>query len=395
MRTYLQRFKRRAASCVPKINQKSDNNLISKVASLKLLDKAFKELLAKHEKRETSYNNLVWNYARSWETRRLSLREELQNGTFKLGPITNYQIMPKPGAEIMQVSVWEPESEIVLKVLKEVLEPYLKTKMDLTYASHLKGNGGLKACVMQAQKLCQTHKYILKTDVAKFYASIKHHKLFEILSNYVTDTKVVDLVMQFCNRCEITNANHVLIKKQSIPRGCPLSPLIGAIYLQKLDQFAKDNNLEYVRYMDDYVFFAKKRWQLRSIIKSNYQIIDDLGLWLAADKTYIGKLEKGFDFLGYRILKDSLSIAKTSFAHLCANISRLYEQRASNARLGTYLENWLRWAKGGVNNFISPIILNGKRNGNIKLNITQNPSARIKVFVSNDKCFVLGTLFSG
>ena len=194
--------------------------------------------------------------------------------------------------------------------------------------------------------------------------------------------------MQFCNRCEITNANHVLIKKQSIPRGCPLSPLIGAIYLQKLDQFAKDNNLEYVRYMDDYVFFAKKRWQLRSIIKSNYQIIDDLGLWLAADKTYIGKLEKGFDFLGYRILKDSLSIAKTSFALLCANISRLYEQRASNARLGTYLENWLRWAKGGVNNFISPIILNGKRNGNIKLNITQNPSARIKVFVSDDKCFI-------
>ena len=134
MRTYLQRFKRRAASCVPKINKQSDNNLISKVASLKLLDKAFKELLAKHEKRETSYNNLVWDYARSWETRRLSLREELQNGTFKLGPITNYQIMPKPGAEIMQVSVWEPESEIVLKVLKEVLEPYLKTKMDLTYA---------------------------------------------------------------------------------------------------------------------------------------------------------------------------------------------------------------------------------------------------------------------
>ncbi len=104
----------------------------------------------------------------------------------------------------------------------------------------------------------------------------------------------------------------------------------------------------------------------------------------------MGKLDKGFDFLGYRIVKEKLSIAKTSFARLGANISRLYEQQASNERLGKYLKNWLRWEKGGVDNLIAPIIVNGHRHGNINLNVTCDPSARINVFVSDDKCLVWG-----
>ena len=50
--------------------------------------------------------------------------------------------------------------------------------------------------------------------------------------------------------------------------------------------------------MDNYIFFAKTRWKLRAIITKTYKILDDLGLRLAKDKTYMGKLDKGFDFLG-------------------------------------------------------------------------------------------------
>ena len=119
---------------------------------------------------------------------------------------------------------------------------------------------------------------------------------------------------------------------------------------------------------------------------------------------YIGRVHKGFDFLGYRILSNSLAIANTSFARLSQNISRLYEQQASPARLGEYLRNWLRWAKGGVDNLINPIIYKRKSIDNtninhninhkinhkrtININIIPDPSEPLKVVVSNDKCFV-------
>ena len=105
-----------------------------------------------------------------------------------------------------------------------------------------------------------------------------------------------------------------------------------------------------------------------------------LRLWLASYKTYIGSIKKGFSFLGYKILGETLRVSTTSLQRLRANINRLYEQQASNARLGRYLEKWLRWAKGGVNNLISPI--------NINININPNPSTRMQVRVSNDMCHV-------
>lgn len=96
------------------------------------------------------------------------------------------------------------------------------------------------------------------------------------------------------------------------------------------------------------------------------------------DKTYIGSLKKGFSFLGNKILGGTLRVSTTSLQQLRVNINRLYEQQASNARLGRYLEKWLRFAKGGVKNLISPI----------NFNINPNPSTRMRSHVSDDVCHV-------
>jgi hypothetical protein len=136
------------------------------------------------------------------------------------------------------------------------------------------------------------------------------------------------------------------------------------------------NNLKYTQNFICFAvgFFAKTRNKLRSIVKKVHKIVVNLRLWLVPDKTYIGSIKKGFSFLGYKILGETLRISTTSLQRLRANINRLYEQQANNSRLGRYLEKWLRWAKGGVNNLISPI----------NSNINPNPSTRMQVRVSND-----------
>ena len=169
-----------------------DNNLISKAACLSSLDQAFHDLYNKKIKKNKDHNDLFWHYARNWQTRRLTLRQELQDGTYKLGAITNYTIPTGIENATTEVSAWDDESLIVLKVLKNVLEAYLKSKMDLTAASHLKGHGGLKASVNKAHKLSQDNKFIVKTDIAKFYASINHNKLGDILADYISDKRVLN-----------------------------------------------------------------------------------------------------------------------------------------------------------------------------------------------------------
>jgi RNA-directed DNA polymerase len=71
----------------------------------------------------------------------------------------------------------------------------------------------------------------------------------------------------------------------------------------------------YARYMDDWVVLCKTRHQLRNVIKLTYQVLNKLKLKIHPDKTYIGKIEKGFDFLGYHFKPSKLSVATVTSAY--------------------------------------------------------------------------------
>ena len=147
---------------------------------------------------------------------------------------------------------------------------------------------------------------------------------------------------------------------------------MGAIYLQSLDAYAKAYGIGYVRYMDDFVFFAKSKHQLRKIVKKVYAILKSLGLKLAEDKTYIGKLSKGFVFLGYEIFSYGIQVAKTSCQRMIVKLYRHYVLQASKARLEQYLKRWLQWAKSGVGSISEPV----------KINKTLRPSLQLQIKLS-------------
>jgi hypothetical protein len=61
----------------------------------------------------------------------------------------------------------------------------------------------------------------------------------------------------------------------------------------------------YARFMDDWVVLTRtcrKEWKLkeRQVVKNMHAIVHGLKLRLALKKTFIGRISKGFDFLGYR-----------------------------------------------------------------------------------------------
>ncbi|MCP4267247.1 MAG: hypothetical protein GY777_17030 [Candidatus Brocadiaceae bacterium] len=55
--------------------------------------------------------------------------------------------------------------------------------------------------------------------------------------------------------------------KRGISLGCPLSALMGALYLKLLDDNMEKTELFYARYMDDWVVIAPTRWKLRSAVR--------------------------------------------------------------------------------------------------------------------------------
>ena len=63
------------------------------------------------------------------------------------------------------------------------------------------------------------------------------------------------------------------------------------------------------------------------------------------DKTFIGRIAKAFDFLGYSFEPKGVSIAPMTLANFLERKPQLYEQGADVRRIGKYVRNWLGWVK--------------------------------------------------
>ena len=74
-------------------------------------------------------------------------------------------------------------------------------------------------------------------------------------------------------------------------------------------------------------------------------------------KTFIGRVEKGFDWLVYRLARgDGLHLAARTVGNSVARKTWLYEHTSGRpdraARRGEYLRRWLHWATAGWDFFL-------------------------------------------
>ncbi|NEP04894.1 MAG: hypothetical protein F6K25_05685 [Okeania sp. SIO2G4] len=100
--------------------------------------------------------------------------------------------------------------------------------------------------------------------------------------------------------------------------------------------------------MDDWVILAPTRWKLRKAIKATNQVMSELQVIKHPDKTFIGRVARGFDFLGYWFSPAGLGIARKTVERMVENMRRLYEQGASDERIEAYFQRWCRWVNGGI-----------------------------------------------
>ena len=163
----------------------------------------------------------------------------------------------------------------------------------------------------------------------------------------VEDEAVLALLWGYLRRY-VSDGGKFIDITQGISLGCPLSPLMGALFLKPLDDRMAQFDLFYARFMDDWVVLAPTRWKLRKAIKAVNEVMAELRVEKHPDKTFIGRIARGFDFLGYWFSPDGLSICWKTVDRMVDKVSRLYEQGADMLRFETYLKHWWQWVRSGV-----------------------------------------------
>jgi retron-type reverse transcriptase len=314
-------------------------HLLAVIASDEILERAYAWLCKRRHR--YSHNDDVWEVRYRWEAIKPRLQHQLLNGDYRFSP----QRRIHRSHDCLEI--WSALDSLVLKAIAIVLTKHLAPQLSKR-CTHLAGNGGAKAAVREVLQHLPENPYVFRTDVKHYYASIRHEILFEQLQQRFTDQRLLDLLWQYLRRTVYDDGFYEDIE-QGISLGCPLSPLMGALFLDVLDKRMEASGLFYVRFMDDWVILAPTRWKLRNAVRIVNQTLAELQVEQHPDKTFVGSTNRGFSFLGYEFNADGLTgIAEPTSARFVERIRQLYEQGASVARIGDYIRRWLIWVRSGL-----------------------------------------------
>lgn len=212
---------------------------------------------------------------------------------------------------------------------RHVLMPKLTKYLDDRNVATRK-NMGTSAGIRYVRKYLEENKkyskfYILKIDISKYFYTIDHQILKDMLKDDLTPfeykyvSQIIDSTNKLCINEQITKLKEreyqITDRKQEIERlpiyeygkGLPIgnmsSQFLSIFYLNALDhKIIHDFHIKhYVRYMDDFLLIHPDKKHLEYCLKEITNILETKYLLkLNKNKTKIYSIDQGFDFLGYR-----------------------------------------------------------------------------------------------
>jgi retron-type reverse transcriptase len=225
---------------------------------------------------------------------------DLENGVYRHSNYTSFFVRDPKLRHIHKASV---RDRVLHHALTRALEPvFEKTFIFDSYSS--RKNKGTQRAVKRfknfAWKLSKNNTktvWILKGDIKKYFASIKHTRLLILIGKKIKEEKLLSLIREIIFSYQNKS-------DRGIPLGNLTSQLFSNIYLNELDQFIKrELGIKYyIRYADDFVVIDCDQMKLKIVLKQIDDFLKEkLELEIHPVKTFFRKWHQGLDFLGYII----------------------------------------------------------------------------------------------
>lgn len=264
-----------------------------------------------------------------------ALHGDLAEKTYRHGPYWAFKVNdPKP-RDIHKAPV---RDRLLHHAVYRILYPYFDRKFIFDSYSCRLGKGTHKAMNRFrafAYKASRNHTrtlWVLKCDIRKFFASIDHEILFDILRRHIADEDTLWLLRQ------VIGSFSSMRPGVGLPLGNLTSQLLVNVYMNEFDQFVKRGlGMKcYVRYADDFVLMSEDRSCLVSVLPAIGTFLRErLKLDLHPDKVSIRTVASGIDFLGWVHFTDHRVIRTTTRRRILKRLAKhtAHETLASYAGL--------------------------------------------------------------
>ena len=230
------------------------------------------------------------------------LSQAISDGSYRPSPVKRVYI-PKDNGEKRPLGIPIVVDRLVQQAIAQKLSEEYEPKFSdnsFGFRPNRCAHDALKRIVDNAN---DGYEYVIDLDLAKFFDTVNHSKMIQVLSETVKDGRVVSLVHRFF-RAKIKDEGKIIKPTIGMPQGGPLSPVCANILLNELDQLLDGRGHRYVRYADDMLLQFRSQRAAERVFTSVKRFIEEkLFLKVNAEKTKICHLSKDVKFLGYSFYK--------------------------------------------------------------------------------------------
>lgn len=212
--------------------------------------------------------------------------------------------------------IYEPKKRLIYKLpyfpdriiqhaIMQVIQPIWDKTFITDLYSAIPGRGLHAGSYRLREFMGYNPQYCLKFDISKFYPSILHDELYNMIERKIKCKDTLWLIKDIIDSTE------------GVPIGNYLSQYFGNIYLNGFDHWLKEQNhiKYYIRYCDDGVILHNDKKYLHELLSGIQDYLEPLNMHLN-NKTRIFPIKQGIDFLGYVHYPTHVSLRKSSKRNL-------------------------------------------------------------------------------
>jgi RNA-directed DNA polymerase len=265
------------------------------------------DLKARKGKRD-QYGVIV--HERNKEGNLLNLQDRLISRTYKTSSYTTFKIYEPKERTVYRLPYYP--DRITHHAVMNILEPVFKSLFTADTYSCIKGKGIHAAAYNIRRALADEDatRYCLKLDIKKFYPSIDHRILKDLLRRKFKDLDLLWLL------------DEIIDSTDGIPIGNYLSQYFANFYLCYFDHWIKEQKRVkyYFRYADDIVILSSNKYYLHQLLIDITQYLsNNLALSVKENYQVFPVESRSIDFVGYRFYHTHTLLRKSikkSFARM-------------------------------------------------------------------------------